>query len=262
MQSLRLSPISLPPRRTPPVQLLKFPRPSVGLRPYSSPSPSTPPKETRLLRLLNHTPTFLQPWVRPILTAPLSHVTSFLILHELTAVVPLVGLTATFHYTQWLPSWFAEGEFVLKATGRIGKYARKKGWITEGEESQAEHYVEQGEDVEEREQKQRGTARQRVKKLFGRAEEENGAENEKKKSSMWQKGWRGFARGEDAVRLVVEAGTAYAIVKALLPLRIIMSAWMTPWFARWTVVPLGRWGTRALGLGKKVGKDGAGKTKG
>ena len=31
--------------------------------------------------------------------------------------------------------------------------------------------------------------------------------------------------------------TAYAITKALLPLRLILSVWATPWFARISVIP-------------------------
>lgn len=48
--------------------------------------------------------------------------------------------------------------------------------------------------------------------------------------------WMG--RGEGGVRLVVELATAYAVTKALLPLRLVVSVWGTPWFARWTVLPV------------------------
>lgn len=33
-------------------------------------------------------------------------------------------------------------------------------------------------------------------------------------------------------RIVLEVATAYAITKALLPIRIVGSVWATPWFAR------------------------------
>lgn len=39
-------------------------------------------------------------------------------------------------------------------------------------------------------------------------------------------------------RVVVELATAYAVTKALLPLRLILSIWGTPWFATWTVLPV------------------------
>jgi len=42
------------------------------------------------------------------------------------------------------------------------------------------------------------------------------------------------------VRLVVETATAWAIVKALMPLRIVVRVWGAPWFARVAVMPVGR----------------------
>jgi hypothetical protein len=38
---------------------------------------------------------------------------------------------------------------------------------------------------------------------------------------------------------VVEFATAYAIVKVLLPLRLVVSVWGAPWFARLVVIPIG-----------------------
>jgi len=49
---------------------------------------------------------------------------------------------------------------------------------------------------------------------------------------------RWFGRGEKSVRIVVELATAYAITKAFLPLRLVLSVSLTPWFARWTVLPV------------------------
>ena len=45
--------------------------------------------------------------------------------------------------------------------------------------------------------------------------------------------------------------TAYAITKALLPLRIVFSVWATPWFARWTVLPTTRYIRRMFGKKQK-----------
>jgi hypothetical protein len=36
---------------------------------------------------------------------------------------------------------------------------------------------------------------------------------------------------------VVELATAYAVVKVLLPVRIFLSVWGAPWFARIAVLP-------------------------
>ena len=62
---------------------------------------------------------------------------------------------------------------------------------------------------------------------------------------------RGEGDGEGVmgggVRVVVEAAVAWAVVKALLPVRIAVSVWATPWFARVAVRPV----LRAFGSLKK-----------
>jgi hypothetical protein len=45
---------------------------------------------------------------------------------------------------------------------------------------------------------------------------------------------------QKGVKLVLEFATAYAITKVLLPVRIAISVWATPWFARAVLVPVGR----------------------
>jgi hypothetical protein len=153
----------------------------------------------------------------------LSHITSFLLLHELTAIIPLFGLAATFHYTHWLPSWFAEGAWVLQGVERFGRYFRRKGWIRSGEAEEAEREV----NVEMERDKANLELRRR------------------------DKAWN---IGEGGVRVVVEFATAYAIVKMFLPVRIVLSVWGTPWFASRTVVPAMRVVRRWFGRGK--GKNG------
>lgn len=142
-------------------------------------------------------------------SAPITHITSFLILHEITALVPLLGLAATFHYTHWLPGWFAEGAWVLQGVERFGKYFRKKGWIREEEAFEAEREVQV--DIRRRD-----------------------------------KAWN---IGEGGTRVVVEFATAYAITKMLLPLRIMCSVWGTPWFARIAVIPIIGLAKKMLGRG-------------
>jgi hypothetical protein len=148
----------------------------------------------------------------------LTHITSFLILHEITAVVPLLGLAATFHYTHWLPSWFAEGAWVLAGVEQFGKYFRRKGWIRGDEAAEAEREVQ----IEMR-----------------------------RRDKAWN-------ISEGGVRLVVEFATAYAITKMLLPLRIVLSVWGTPWFARKTVIPMMGVVKRMFGKGKPKGSPAAG----
>ncbi|KAK5683016.1 hypothetical protein LTS10_004544 [Elasticomyces elasticus] len=136
-------------------------------------------------------PRFLHRYTTPLRNAPVSHISAFLILHELTAIVPLFGLAALFHYTNYLPPLISEGKWVAEGTEKFGRYLRRKGWISQADEDKVE----------------------------GR-------------SGKW------FGRGEGGVRIVVELATAYAITKALLPVRLVLSVWGTPWFARWSVLPV------------------------
>ena len=161
----------------------------------ASSSSSNPPPSSAFTRLLSRTPQFLRPTVSALHNAPVAHVTAFLLLHEITAVLPLFGLAGLFHYYHWLPQSFTEGEggYVEK----FARYARKKGWIGKAE----------------------------VEQLGGCREGEG------------QLKW--WNDREGGVRWVIEFATAYAVVKALLPLRIVLSVWGAPWFARWTVIPVG-----------------------
>lgn len=145
-------------------------------------------------------PRFLHRFTTPLATAPISHITSFLILHELTAIVPLLSLFGAFHYFNYLPPYITEGAWVKEGIEKFGRYFRRKGWL--------------------------------------------GDEGGKRDVS-----WR---YGEGATRVLVEVGAAWAITKALLPLRLVLSVWGTPWFARWFVLPItGRLG-RLFGRGQKA----------
>lgn len=67
---------------------------------------------------------------------------------------------------------------------------------------------------------------------FGKYLRKKGWISDEKGSGRW------FGRGEKGTRLVVEVATAYAITKFLLPVRLVLSVWGTPWFARLTVLPI------------------------
>jgi Hypothetical protein FLILHELTA len=124
-------------------------------------------------------------------------------------VIPILGLAGAFHYFQWLPPFFAEGKWVVVGVEKFGNYFRRKGWIDSGAKREAEQLAGSGEARE--------------------------VEEKKKKRGIVSRWW---GRGETGTRLVVEIATAYAVVKVLLPLRLVISVWGTPWFARWTVVPV------------------------
>ncbi|KAF2483247.1 hypothetical protein BDY17DRAFT_324000 [Neohortaea acidophila] len=165
----------------------------------SSTKQAAPPPQSRIERIESRLPRFLRRIVTPLRNAPLSHVTAFLILHEITAVVPLLGLTAAFHYGNYLPPFISEWKWAKEGAEKYGNYMRRKGWIQEDS-----------------------------------------------RTGRW------WGRGEGGIQIVVEIATAYAITKALLPFRLIVSVWGTPWFARWTVLPLTSRLWRRFGKGKGV----------
>ena len=86
---------------------------------------------SRIERINSRLPGFLQRYTKPLISAPITHVSAFLLLHELTAVVPLLGLAGLFHYTQWLPPYISEGQWVSAGVEKFGRYFRKKGWLGE-----------------------------------------------------------------------------------------------------------------------------------
>ncbi|KAF2203781.1 hypothetical protein GQ43DRAFT_338421, partial [Delitschia confertaspora ATCC 74209] len=171
--------------------------------PNPPPNPSTSQPTSRLSRVNARLPRFLRRYTTPLLSAPLSHITSFLLLHELTAILPLFTLAGLFHYTSYLPPYFSEGKWVLVGVERFGNYFRRKGWISDSSQRESKREIEGGE-------------------VEGR-----------RKRGKWD-------MTEGGVRVIVEFATAYAITKAILPLRIIFSVWATPWFAARAVIPMGR----------------------
>ncbi|KAL1991841.1 hypothetical protein VTN49DRAFT_5149 [Thermomyces lanuginosus] len=178
----------------------RFPR-----RQFSTPSPSPPPAgdaHSRLHRLNARLPRSLQRYTSPLLHAPVAHVTSFLILHEITAVVPLLTLLAGFHYLEWLPDLMT-GENTPWSEGvkRLGKWMAKRGWVDRGD----------------------------VDAAAAATAVEGSAGGEKE-----------VVNANRGARLVLEFAAAYAVTKALLPVRIAASVWATPWFARVVVSPIGR----------------------
>ncbi|KAG9757853.1 hypothetical protein KCU75_g11651, partial [Aureobasidium melanogenum] len=166
-----------------------------GLRSSTKPTAEAT-KHSRISRLEARLPRFLARYITPLRNAPISHITAFLVLHELTAIVPLFGLTFAFHKFDWLPPVFSEGYWVKEGVEKFGRYFRRKGWIRDAD----------GEGFED--------------------------EKNRKGFAKW------WPRGEDGVRLLVEVATAYAITKALLPLRLGLSLWLTPSFAKISTLPI------------------------
>ena len=84
----------------------------------------------RLLhRIHAKVPSFLHPYAAKLVNAPVTHLTSFLILHEITAVVPLFGLAAVFHFSDWIPTSLRQSEWVTDGIGKYGHWFRRRGWL-------------------------------------------------------------------------------------------------------------------------------------
>lgn len=139
--------------------------------------------------ILKRIPKFLRPYALKFMLAPVSHVTAFLILHELSAIVPLIGIWYTLHQYPGLvpaelPSWAIEKGILV---------------IDKSLESMDLH---------------------------------------------------SFSLQEKA-RIIMEGAYAYAIVKALFPIRIAFSLLLMPLFANRVVVPFTRlFRRRKWGVGK------------
>lgn len=156
---------------------------------------------SRIDRITARLPRRLQKYTTGLRDAPVSHVVSFMILHELTAIVPLFALFGVFHYTTYVPvSYMTEhfGGYVQTGVARFEKYFRRKGWFGFGGD---------GEDKDTAVTSTGGS----------QAQSEDALER-------WQS-------GDPKYKILVEVALAYAVTKALLPVRIIGSVWATPWFA-------------------------------
>ncbi|EXF81417.1 hypothetical protein CFIO01_01079 [Colletotrichum fioriniae PJ7] len=178
------------------------PQTKTALRSNSTNSPpSSSSSSSRAAdRILDRVPLRFQKYTTGLRKAPVSHVVAFLILHEITALVPLLGLFGFFHYTNFLPLEYVTGHwagYVRDGVGMAERYFSRKGWF--GFEAQ-----------------DRGT-------MTGQLERDEEVESTQDMLEKWQK--------DGKYKVVVEVAMAWAITKALLPARILVSVWGTPWFA-------------------------------
>lgn len=168
------------------------------IRRQSSPSKSN----TIIDRITSKLPRPLRKYTAGLRNAPVSHVISFLILHELTAIVPLFALFGLFHYTDYVPLAYVTdhfGEYVQKGVTRFERYFSRKGWF--------------------------GFSRE---ELEAREASKAGEESNKDHTTQAVERWES---GDQRYRILVEIALAYAITKATLPIRLMGSVWATPWFA-------------------------------
>ncbi|ODQ54190.1 hypothetical protein SAICODRAFT_64937 [Saitoella complicata NRRL Y-17804] len=154
--------------------------------PSSSNGPQPPPTEDVARSKL---PKGLRKYADRFKHQPISHIASFIILHELTAIVPLPFVFFAIHSLDLTIPTGLPLDYIDLAAQKVGNMTR-----------------------------------------------------------TW--GWEGFW-GDKGVHVVYEAAAAYAIVKAMLPLRVALSLWMTPFFARRVVVPVTRFPLKLFRRNKK-----------
>ncbi|KAJ5851382.1 uncharacterized protein N7529_010767 [Penicillium soppii] len=133
-------------------------------KPHASRTFSTPPQpktsqvninesRSRLRRFNDRLPRFLRAYTTPLFGAPVTHITSFIILHEITAILPLFGLVGVFHYGAWMPNFASEtGESNAfdEGAARFGRWLKKKGWVDEADVNTAAKHEATGENGVER----------------------------------------------------------------------------------------------------------------
>ena len=101
-------------------------------------SPPQTSRERIIRRIHRIVPTFLHSYTKKLVNAPATHITSFLVLHEITAIIPIVGLASLFHFSNWLPSTTSNWLWVSEGVGKFGHWFKKKGWLDKVEDGQGE----------------------------------------------------------------------------------------------------------------------------
>ncbi|KAK3392035.1 hypothetical protein B0T20DRAFT_72192 [Sordaria brevicollis] len=210
----------------------------------SSSNPNLNPNQARISRLISRLPRFLHPYLSSLRSSPTSFIVAFLILHEITAIVPGLGFFYLFHYAgdddddddkndsgngqgkgsfgrrleAQIMSWAMQDEdyvrIIMGNMERFERWFRRKGYFgfEKGEQEQkGDLGVVRGED---------GV------KVAVAEDEKKGEQDKLDMMKKWQSGV-----GDEKYRVLVDAALAYGVTKALLPLRIIVSVKATPWFA-------------------------------
>ncbi|KAK6523818.1 hypothetical protein TWF281_001786 [Arthrobotrys megalospora] len=155
--------------------ILPLLKPRTPSRRLGTPPPPSSSPQSRADRIISKLPRYLHPYATPLLHHPTSHLTSFLILHELTAIIPLFTFFYIFQLTSWNPADLLPKEWIENGYTKFKSYIEKKGL------------------------------------------------------QKWVDG-----------RGVMDLATAWAVVKAAMPLRVVVSVWGAPWFARVAVLPFVR----------------------
>ncbi|KAI0024478.1 hypothetical protein F4780DRAFT_725576 [Xylariomycetidae sp. FL0641] len=234
------------------------PTPSSSSSPSPPPSPSsaqTARAHTILGRAQRFVPRRFHGAFGALRSAPLSHVAAFLVLHELTAILPLVGLAWAFHRADAVPTAWVAGPWAAWAEEGLRAYMgyfRRKGWFglsPRDDDGEGEGRLED----ELREEVRREKAREEGRDgktgwmaRFTRKGEEAAADQTEsavtaaeddgkgKVSAAWQtvKKVVTVENTDKGYKIGIQIAAAYTITKMLLVPRIALSLWMTPWLAR------------------------------
>ncbi|KAI1824622.1 hypothetical protein F4861DRAFT_504853 [Xylaria intraflava] len=196
------------------------------------PNPGPTAQATRVSRILTATSRFLpkrlQTSLQNLRSAPFSHICAFLVLHELTAIVPVLGLTCAFYFLDWTPLNAIPGlKEKLDAAGPKAPVGSK----TKEEEAGAggdEEYTGRAKPVPQAE-------------LTAFPKEDTDAATGDSTSTAMVDPTLGEdpAKGELTAKLkkmAAQLPLAYGITKLLLVPRIALSLWLTPWLARSFVI--------------------------
>ncbi|KAI0405273.1 hypothetical protein F4802DRAFT_190875 [Xylaria palmicola] len=238
---------------------------STGPGPGPEPSPQQTRRIARILtRASRFLPQRLQASLRNLRSAPFSHVAAFLVLHEVTAVLPIFGLTYAFHALDWAPTGWVLGPWAAWAEDGLRRwvpYFRRKQWFglesrgdderqgrgADGEdvlESELREHAKREQEREGREGKRGWFARFSGKGAADAAKndttstsiEDNTDDRGKNKESaaIWRKAKEAATVDNTgkAYKIGIQIAAAYTITKLLLVPRIALSLWMTPWLAR------------------------------
>ncbi|KAK6951774.1 hypothetical protein Daesc_006297 [Daldinia eschscholtzii] len=250
--------IHIPHTRTPPnprsrrFQSTKPPPPSSN----SNPASESQARQTRrfdaiLTRTSRWLPQRLRPYLEKLRSAPFSHIAAFLVLHEITAAVPLLGLAYAFHRADWVPTAWVLGPWAAWAEEGLARYMRwfrKKGWFGLGDEvdggREGEEMLERRlrEEMEIEKEKNKSEGRKRSWLRFWRRKSEDDVPGSEGRVVAGEgKGLKAWRKVRDTVtventekgyKIGIQIAAAYAITKALLIPRIALSLWATPWLAR------------------------------
>ncbi|KAI1367461.1 hypothetical protein F5Y08DRAFT_298580 [Xylaria arbuscula] len=247
----------------------KPPSPPPPPPPSSSPPPN-PSQTNRVSRILTRASRFLpkrlQSSLQTLRSAPLSHVGAFLVLHEITAILPIFGLTYAFYAFDWVPTSWVLGPFAAWAEDGLKKYVpyfRRKNWFglggAEGDDKQGRADGEEVLESELREEVEREKERENreVKRswlgIFSRRGDpeasadgsnsdvsvgETTSAGHSKTAAVWSKVKHAATvdNTEKGYKIGIQIAAAYTITKMLLVPRIALSLWLTPWLARGFIV--------------------------